>query len=170
MKRRYAITAAGAMRTVELEEADERGAIRVLVDGRERLLDVRPAPGGLTWIDGTRVVSVSVEGEPPKLSVAVGGVSLAVEVADARAVAAQVVLRDRLGTPGRVSVRAPMPGRAVKILVQPGERVKAGKALLVIEAMKMENEIRAPRDGVVAQIGCVEGAAVEGGQELVILE
>jgi len=63
------------------------------------------------------------------------------------------------GDPGRVT--APMPGRVVKVLVVEGQRVKAGAGLVVVEAMKMENEIAAPRDGSVAQVLVRAGDRVE---------
>ena len=59
-----------------------------------------------------------------------------------------------------------MPGRVVKLLVKAGRRREGGQGVLVVEAMKMENELKAPRDGVVKQIRAAEGAAVEAGEEL----
>jgi biotin carboxyl carrier protein len=56
-----------------------------------------------------------------------------------------------------------------RLLVKAGDEVAAGKGLAVLEAMKMENEIRAPRAGKVAEVRCAEGAAVESGQVLVVL-
>ena len=72
-------------------------------------------------------------------------------------------------TSGAGLVKALMPGRIVRILVEPGAAVRKGASLLVLEAMKMENEIRAPRGGTVREVQCSEGAAVESGQVLVIL-
>ena len=68
-----------------------------------------------------------------------------------------------------VVVRSPIPGRVVKLLVKAGDAVAAGQTLVVLEAMKMENELRAPRAGRVVDVDarCVEGAAVESGQDLV---
>jgi biotin carboxyl carrier protein len=63
-----------------------------------------------------------------------------------------------------------MPGRVIKLLVAPGAEVAEGQSLLILEAMKMQNEIRAPRAGVVAALPAAEGAAVESGQPLVIFE
>jgi biotin carboxyl carrier protein len=62
-----------------------------------------------------------------------------------------------------------MPGRIVRVLVQPGEAVRAGQGLIVVEAMKMENELRAPRAGTVAEIRVREGASVEADAVLVVL-
>jgi pyruvate carboxylase subunit B len=70
---------------------------------------------------------------------------------------------------GVISVKAPMPGLVLRVEVQPGERVGPGSGLLVLEAMKMQNEIRAPRGGVVRKILVQAGQAVEKGAELVEL-
>ena len=66
-------------------------------------------------------------------------------------------------------VKAPMPGVVLKVQVQQGQAVKAGQVLVIMEAMKMENEIVAPKDGTVAQIVAAKGASVESGAPLVIL-
>lgn len=67
------------------------------------------------------------------------------------------------------AVKSPMPGNILKILVQPGQQVKEGQVLLILEAMKMENEVVAPRGGTVAQIAVDKGAVVETGTPLVVL-
>lgn len=66
-------------------------------------------------------------------------------------------------------LKAPMPGVVLKVQVQQGQAVKAGQVLVILEAMKMENEIVAPKDGTVAQIVAAKGASVESGAPLVIL-
>ena len=65
---------------------------------------------------------------------------------------------------------SPMPGKVVALKVRPGDEVKEGDTLLVIEAMKMENEIKAPRDGRVREVLVQEGATVSTGQPLVVLD
>jgi len=67
---------------------------------------------------------------------------------------------------GAATVTAYMPGRVVKILVGEGQEVKTGDGLVVLEAMKMENEIKAERDGVVKKVAVKEGQAVDGGDVL----
>jgi biotin carboxyl carrier protein len=67
-------------------------------------------------------------------------------------------------------VTAPMPGKVVKLLVQPGDVVAARQGIVVVEAMKMENELRAPRAGRVAEIRVTEGASVEAGAVLAVIE
>lgn len=66
-------------------------------------------------------------------------------------------------------VKAPMPGVVLKVVAQQGQAVKAGQVLVILEAMKMENEIVAPKDGTVAQIVAAKGTSVESGAPLVIL-
>lgn len=67
-------------------------------------------------------------------------------------------------------VKAAMPGKVVRLLASPGDSVEAGQGLLILEAMKMQNELRSPRAGVVAAVRVVEGSTVTSGQVLVTLE
>ncbi len=71
---------------------------------------------------------------------------------------------------GGTTVESPMPGNVWKIIVKEGQEVKEGDTLLILEAMKMENEIPAPCDGVVASLHVAEGAAVNGGDILVSIK
>lgn len=71
------------------------------------------------------------------------------------------------GAQGAVKVNAPMPGKILKVNVNAGTAVKKGDVLLVLEAMKMENEICAPHDGTVATVECAAGDSVESGKVLV---
>lgn len=71
------------------------------------------------------------------------------------------------GQAGSIEVNAPMPGTIVSVAVTVGQAVKKGDTLVVIEAMKMENEIAAPQDGTVATINCTKGESVDSGKLLV---
>lgn len=73
------------------------------------------------------------------------------------------------GAQGAVKVNAPMPGKILKVNVSAGQTVKKGDVLIVLEAMKMENEISAPQDGTVATVECAAGDSVESGKVLVSL-
>jgi biotin carboxyl carrier protein len=168
--RRYSVTIAGRARLVEIEEG-EAGEVRVSVDGQERRITLRRGAGGaLTWFDGNRVVRAFVDGAPPKTTVVVRGAVIPAEVADARSLALGQFVRQRPKAAGPAAIRAPIPGRVAKVLVKPGEAVSVGRGLVVLEAMKMENEIRAPRDGSVREIRCAEGQAVESNQDLIVLD
>ena len=175
----------------------DRGPMRLEVDvaGRPRLVTVEPlgADGDATrlalrWDDTTREVDVSALG-PGRLSmilpgsgrasrgvrgdepapgdwvVGIGGRQVRARVSDGRprrrAAASQAG--------GDHAVAAPMPGRLVRVLVEPGDRVAAGQGLAVVEAMKMENEVAAPADGVVSEVRAAPGDSVEAGAVLVTL-
>ena len=71
---------------------------------------------------------------------------------------------------GPQAVTAPMPGRVIRVLVDPGQQVAAGEGLIVVEAMKMQNEMKAPRAGRVAAIKTAAGAAVSAGDILLVIE
>ena len=78
--------------------------------------------------------------------------------------------KEVVASEGQEVVESPMPGNIWKILVKEGDAVKSGDTLLILEAMKMENEILAPRDGVVSSINTTEGASVNTGDKLVVLD
>jgi len=102
----------------------------------------------------------------------VDGFRFEVEVESAR----RVRLRER-ATRGRsatardgpVEVRAVIPGKVVSVSVAPGEVVEAGQELLVVEAMKMQNELRSPRGGTIDRVGITPGASIEVGDILVVI-
>ncbi|HEY5675844.1 MAG TPA: biotin/lipoyl-containing protein, partial [Myxococcales bacterium] len=70
---------------------------------------------------------------------------------------------------GKQVISAPMPGKVVKVLVKVGDEVKDGQGLVVVEAMKMENELKSPKAGKVTELHAVEGAAVESGAKLAVV-
>jgi len=71
---------------------------------------------------------------------------------------------------GPQRVTAPMPGKIVKLLVKPGDKVQPRQGVVVVEAMKMENELRARAEGTVTEVRVTEGSSVEAGAILVVLE
>ena len=71
---------------------------------------------------------------------------------------------------GRQTVSAPMPGKVVRVMVKEGDHVEAGTGLVVVEAMKMQNELKAPKSGTVVQLKTVAGATVGLGEMLVAIE
>lgn len=159
---KLSVTIDGRTFVVEVPPAQPDGAeLRVLVDGEELRVHA-PEPGGpepLDWI--------VVDGRPYELVVdhdlrwlrARSGLHR-VEVHDLEA----SVPRPPSGD-GRV--KAPIPGVITRVFVEPGETVAAGQPLLVLEAMKMENEIRAPRAGTVQMLGVAPGQVVSLGAIMV---
>ena len=71
---------------------------------------------------------------------------------------------------GLQSIAAPMPGKIVRVLVAVGDTVEAGQGLIVVEAMKMQNEMKAPRSGVIVEVKVAPGATVTAGDALVVIE
>ena len=144
------------------------------LNGREILLDaVQLTENSLSMLIGGRSFRIQREiggdtngGDAQR--VFVGGRSYEVTVRDARS------LRSRKGVvaadAGPLKVKASMPGKVVRVLTKPGDSVQAGTGILVIEAMKMQNELKAPKTGVVKKINVAEGAAVDAGQALAEVE
>ncbi len=136
-----------------------RGLYSVLWEGRSYEVRVEPVVAG----DGLRIyVSGSPSGGPGS-----GALEFLVRIHDPRR------LRRRgpggFEVAGRQQVAAPMPGRVVRVLVQEGDAVEAGQGLLVVEAMKMQNEIQSPKKGIVEKILASTGRAVNAGETLVIV-
>lgn len=77
---------------------------------------------------------------------------------------------DSAGGGGRATITAPMPGKIVRILVSIGEEVEAGEGVVVVEAMKMQNEMKAPRAGKIAAINVKENDSVNAGAVLAVIE
>jgi biotin carboxyl carrier protein len=73
-------------------------------------------------------------------------------------------------TEGRQAVAAPMPGRVIRVLVEAGQEVEAGQGLIVVEAMKMQNEMKSPKAGRVIEVKAIDGATVAAGDVLVVIE
>jgi biotin carboxyl carrier protein len=152
---------------VRTEVRGRDGVYTVLLDGRALEVDVREAgPNLLSLIVDRRSHEVGLERREGSYRVAVRG--RVFEVALVEAARGAAAPRKSEGGPARV--QAPMPGKLVRVLVSAGEEVGAGQGLVVMEAMKMENEIRAPRAGRVKEAPVREGQAVETGALLVLLE
>lgn len=93
-----------------------------------------------------------------------------VQAAPAPKAAPKAEKKEVVVSAGQEVIEAPMPGNIWKIEVKEGDSVKAGDTLLILEAMKMENEILAPRDGVVSSINTTTGATVNTGDKLVVID
>jgi biotin carboxyl carrier protein len=129
-------------------------------------LEVVEHETGLLVLANHRVLDVIVDGSPPDMLVYLGGRALSVRVENARRHAAKE-RRAAHSESGADIVVSPMPGKVVKVLVEEGSSVEKGAALLVVEAMKMENEVCSERAGTVAQVFVKNGDAVEAGARLV---
>ena len=145
------------------------------IDGREVGVSVVEVGGGGGWSMLVGTASYDVAFEPAAyggLIVHVNGIAVPLTVIEPGAPKpwAKALRRVRRGEDsGSRAIVAPMPGRIVRVLVKPEEAVAARQPLVVVEAMKMENELRAPRAGTVAEVRVVEGASVEANTVLVVL-
>jgi biotin carboxyl carrier protein len=163
----------GADREIVVEPLDgPDGGWRVIIDGAERIVDARRvAPGSWSLLDGTQHARVDVDpGKEGELLVEVQGTQVPVKLVDPRKRLLDKVKLSRPAVTGPSPVASPMPGKVVKLLVKVDEEVAAGQGLVVVEAMKMENELRAPRPGKVKAIHVKEGQPVEGQETLITLE
>lgn len=164
--------------------------LEVVIDGKPRALEIHAGPGGRICefiFDCERARADAHEVEPGVYSILIEGRSYEVKIepggegyyAGVNGRRYSILVRDPrrlsrtgggLAATGRQKITSPMPGKVVRVLVGEGEEVAAGQGLLVVEAMKMQNEIRSPKAGRVASIPAREGAAVAGGETLVEVE
>ena len=169
----------GRIHRVELERDGARWV--ATLGGRTIEVDVAPAGPGLSLLIGSRAGD---EGNQPAAEsydltldgrnagewlVSVDGQPVPARIVDPRAWRRG----DRRGSStarDSRTVTSAMPGRVVRVLVKAGDRVAERQPLVVVEAMKMENELRAPADAVVREITVAEGASVEAGAILIVLE
>ena len=114
----------------------------------------------------TYTVTVEEVGSAPAAAPAVAPTPVA---APAAPISQKATAPKTSGSAGSVLVKAPMPGNIIKVNVKPGASVKKGDVLVVLEAMKMENDVCAPSDGVVASVEVSQGATVETDAVLVTL-
>jgi biotin carboxyl carrier protein len=179
----YEIEVNGRIRLVTVERAGGRFAVSV--DGRTRDVDARRLDGrtvslivgpGATYDVGivpdvaTGATGANGATGTGMLRVRVGVVECAVALNARRRRGRQDGSDGGLrGAPGPQRLVAPMPGKIVRVAVTPGEAVRARQTVVVIEAMKMENELRAARDGIVGELHAREGALVEAGELLAVV-
>ncbi len=155
--------------TVEVRRLPD-GLFEVKLRGEVHVVDAfRHDYGTLSLIVDTASYSAMLDWRGSKVNVRLRHTILPLELLDEK----RLRLRRAAGrftVEGRQAITAPMPGKIVKILVQAGDVVKQGQGLLVIEAMKMENELRSPKDGKVIELLVAEGQAVEANAKLCAVE
>jgi glutaconyl-CoA/methylmalonyl-CoA decarboxylase subunit gamma len=143
------------------------GELSVAVGGKQLDVDaVANAGAAAMRIDG-HVVDLVMEGAPPGVGVIAHGHRFYAKVESERAKALSLALGGRGGSVGEGMVLSPMPGRVLKVLVAEGDAIAAGQPLVVVEAMKMENELSSQRDGTVKKVFVTPGQTVESGAKLI---
>ena len=139
-----------------------------LGSGPERAAQIEiPEPGVYSVLLDGLSYEARVEERPGMLVVVSDGYRFEIDVRDPRRLRRGGAGR---GADGVQTISAPMPGKVVRVLVSAGDTVEAGQGLLVVEAMKMQNEIKSPKKGVVRKLVAAEGAAVNAGDVLAVVE
>ncbi|MFN2115978.1 MAG: acetyl-CoA carboxylase biotin carboxyl carrier protein subunit [Anaerolineae bacterium] len=151
-------------------DVDRHGT--VVVDGEEQCVDLRPIDGAYLYSLIIDKVSyeIYVERREGAYYVLIEGEQYEVDVDQERLKKLKAFSGHTLEDEGAANIEAPMPGLVVRVLAAPGDEVSEGQGLLILEAMKMENEIRSPCDGVVQSVSVAPGAAVDKGDTLMVIE
>jgi len=166
MKHEILLTGATAKETRVVELHREGATWRATIDGNACEADaVEVAPHTFSILLDGKSYELRVTPQPDgSLKIQSAHAELSAQVLDPREWRGR---HGALEVQGRQQVVAPMPGKIVRILVQAGEAVEAGQGLVVVEAMKMQNEIRSPKSGKVEKIVAKEGETVNAGDVLV---
>jgi len=142
----------------------------ILVNGEKREVDfLALGPALFNIVMQNRSYELVIEEHDGETEVLLRGRLYSGEVLDERA---QLLRSQRSGPgvdSGEISIKAPMPGLVLAIPVEEGQEVVAGQTVVILESMKMQNELKAPRDGLVARISAQIGASVEQGKLLVTI-
>ena len=163
----YEVIVGGKPHRLELEKAEAGWECRL--DGQSKHIDALiPRPDVMSLLIDGRAYEIKRERTATDLYMWVGSTRFAVEVRDPRS------LRSRKKAAGEergpIKILAQMPGRIVRLLAAEGAEVEAGQGVVVVEAMKMQNEIKSPKKGIVKKISTTAGAAVNPGDVLAIVE
>lgn len=153
--------------TREIDVTVQGDGYMVRVDDKEAVfVDVRaPVNHVLSVLCGGFSYDAGVKGENHSWAVNIYGTTHEVDVQDPRSKALRLA-----GGADQGLLKTAMPGRVVRLLVSKGQEVVKGEPIIVVEAMKMENEMKAPADGCVSEIFVSEGQAIEAGTALILVE
>jgi len=170
----FEIEVNGRTRSVAIERAGTDGRFRVTVDGRTTLVEAQPSGAfalSLLFPESGHAaarVAIAPGSAPGELLAYLGG-RIAPIAVNARRTGRGGA--DAAGVPhGEQRITAPMPGRVVRVLVAAGDEVEARQPVVVVEAMKMENELRSLKAGRVKDVAVAAGNSVEAGRVLVIID
>lgn len=159
----------GVERQLDLKNPGETGGtLAFSLDGLDGQADLREIGSGVySILLGARSFEVKIEYGVGGYSVVVGGRRYEIAVRDPRKLS-----RGGAGQAeaGPLKLTAPMPGKIVRLMVEEGQTVASGQGLIVVEAMKMQNEIKSPKAGVVKAVHVQQGGSVSAGQALLVVE
>jgi biotin carboxyl carrier protein len=178
-KMKFVATMDGRQHTVEVQkDGDNPDIYHMTLDGRVYDVDCRKMPSQIVSmlmdhrsydVDLERIAkrSDTLDG---RIHVRVRGRVMRFEMLDERRIKMKEAQGFRFDVGGVVAIDSPMPGKVIKLLKKEGDEVKEGEGIVVVEAMKMENELRSPKAGRVKELKVKEGAAVEAGARLALIE
>jgi biotin carboxyl carrier protein len=170
MPTRYRATVEGIEHELEIAEL-AASSYRVKLAGTEHELDVRRVgPTCFSILVGDRCFDLDVVRDGDQLIVSSRGRAIHIRLVDAAQHARRVRAGRHSPEKGPAEVKAMMPGRIVNVLVKPGDMVTHHQGLVVVEAMKMENELKSPKAGKIVEVRISAGQTVEKGDLLVIIE
>lgn len=163
---KYFTTVGGQQYTIEVDHDNE-----ILVNGERYDIDFQPSPEGSVFslLLNNRSLEGLAEEREDTWEVLIRGELYEVQVQDERAFRLAKARGTVTAVSGDVTINSPMPGIIVAVPVSEGESVSKGDKVIILESMKMENELRAPRDGVVRRVFVQAGAGVEKNQTLVLI-
>lgn len=164
---KYTVIIDGQRIVLETEKTDPP-IVEVVVAGKRYELNCKAVEPGVYWLSWqNRSIELSVAPNGDGYNVSVGNKRFSVEVEDERAALRKI---SQASLDGEVELRAPMPGKVIRVLAEQGAEVQANQGVLVMEAMKMQNEIKSPKGGKVKRLGVANGAAVNAGDILAVIE
>jgi biotin carboxyl carrier protein len=167
------LTAELNQETHEIECDRNDGRLVAKIDGRQYDLSVREVEKGFYLLvqDG-EVFECLVESDASRrgfFAVHIKNRTFSTTISDPRRLSS-VDASSALSGDGAAQIASPMAGKVVRVLVKQGAAVKTGEGIVVVEAMKMQNELKSPRDGVVGEVRAVDNATVNAGDVLAIIE
>jgi len=155
----------GRRRKVEITRAGDRVECRI--DGRLVEADVaETSAGNYSFLLAGRSLEVRVDARGQNLRITSGHREFSASVHDPRKYRKG---NDSVLAEGRQQVTAPMPGKVIRVLVKAGEAVAAGQGIVVVEAMKMQNEVKSPKAGKIEKLLVADGQAVNAGDALAVV-
>jgi biotin carboxyl carrier protein len=153
---------------IEIKKQEDEYLVKI--DGNSYRVDSRKiGEGELSLNIKGKVFDIMINGNSRNHDVLVGPFNYHIELMSSLTVSASSQTESS-HILGKAAVTTPMPGKVIKILKGPNDPVKEGEGVIVVEAMKMENELKSPKNGKISEIRVSQGKAVESGEVLMVIE
>jgi biotin carboxyl carrier protein len=167
---RYDATVGGQKEATSIEIEPSGPGYKVTVNGESYQVNaVMLDPGGISLLVDGKSYAATIQEKKDRLSVLVRNRIFDVSIIDERRGKLNRIAT-RFSSQGKQIIASPMPGKVVRVLVNLGDSVLEGQGLVVVEAMKMENELKSPKAGKVIELNAREGSAVDNNAILVVVE